>query len=156
MVQPGWEHSWIRLAKSLFRFLFWDVSRSPACNPLLGFEAMKFDEDEERELLEVMDEVELEREWREVLRAALLSGELGQELCGEVGGVGGRGGRSAGVSFITWARGEIGTGTHSPSAMCTTVGCTVITLYGGGNFMGLKLKGFSVWTSAEGGGVACP
>lgn len=29
------------------------------------------------------------------------SGELGQELRGEIGGVGGRGGRSAGVSFRT-------------------------------------------------------
>lgn len=29
------------------------------------------------------------------------SGELGQEVCGEMGGVGGIGGRSAGVSFKT-------------------------------------------------------
>lgn len=29
------------------------------------------------------------------------SGELGQEVCGEIGGVGGIGGRSAGVSFKT-------------------------------------------------------
>lgn len=77
-----------------------------------------------------MEEVELEREWRVMLceDVALLSGELGQELCGEVGGVGGKGGRSAGVSFITCASGEMGTGTHSPSATCTTVGWTVMTL----------------------------
>lgn len=50
----------------------------------------------------------------------------------------------------------MGTGTHSPSATCTMVGCTVIMLYAGGSFIGLKLKGFSVRMSAEGGGVACP
>jgi hypothetical protein len=35
------------------------------------------------------------------------SGELGQDVRGEIGGVGGMGGRSAGVSFRTCARGVI-------------------------------------------------
>jgi hypothetical protein len=88
-------------------------------------------EEEGRDTVEAMDDVEFEREWewKDVLEVqVLLSGELGQELCGDVGGVGGRGGRSAGVSCITCARGEMGTGKHSPLAICTTVGWTVITL----------------------------
>lgn len=83
------------------------------------------DEEEGRERVEAMEEVEFERECDIQM---LLSGELGQELCGEVGGVGGRGGRSAVVSCITCAKGEIGTGAHSPLATWTTVGWTVITL----------------------------
>lgn len=96
---------------------------------MASFVLLTLDEDES-EFVEVMEEVEFDREWRVMFEedAELLSGELGQELWGEMGGVGGRGGRSAGVSFITWAKGEIGTGTHSPSATCTTVGCTVMML----------------------------
>lgn len=77
------------------------------------------EDEEERELVDVMDDVEFEREWRVRFKVVWLSGELGQELWGDVGGVGGRGGRSAGVSFITWASGEIGT--HSSSDLSTPV-----------------------------------
>ena len=112
----------MRLARSLLRLLFCEESVSV----LFCFVFVRLEE-EEREFVEVMEEVEFEREWRVMFDVELLSGELGQELCGEVGGVGGRGGRSAGVSFITCASGEIGTGTHSPSDI-TTVGWTVITL----------------------------
>lgn len=68
----------------------------------------------------------------------LLSGELGQELWGDTGGVGGIWGRSAGVSCITWASGTIG-------AL-------------GEELFSAKLNGFSCCTSAEGGGegsLAC-
>ncbi len=68
----------------------------------VAMEAVEEEEEEESELVEVMEEVELEREWRDVLeRGVSHSGELGQELCGEVGGVGRRGGRSAVVNFMT-------------------------------------------------------
>ena len=82
------------------------------------------EEEEEREFVEVMDDVELEREWRQCwpdVVVVWLSGELGHELCGEVGGVGRMGGRSAGVSCITLAKGDMGTPAHSPSALITTV-----------------------------------
>ena len=39
--------------------------------------------------------------WGDGMGSVLQSGELGQELRGEIGGVGGMGGRSAGVSFRT-------------------------------------------------------
>lgn len=116
------------------------------------------DEDEERELVEVMEEVEFEREWRVCWVEGTdcwLSGELGQEFWGDVGGVGRMGGRSAGVSCMTLARGDIGTPAHSPSVLTTSVAWgTMLEGYGGGRCRVRKSKGLSISTSAEGGGVA--
>ncbi len=119
------------------------------------------EEDEDKELVEVMEDVELEREWRMCLAGGTvsLSGELGQEFCGDVGGVGRIiGGRSAGVSCMTFASGEIGTPAHSPSDRTTRVvwGTMFDGYGGGGRCIVWKSKGLSISTSAEGGGVACP
>ena len=93
-----------------------------------------------------------------------LDGEFGQELCGEIGGVGGiLWERSAGVSFITWASGEIGTCPTEVVGISRSIaagGTYVLTTDGGIETLltdvGPNLNGFSSSISAEGGGVACP
>lgn len=96
-----------------------------------------------------------------------LDGELGQELCGEIGGVGGIWWceRSAGVSFMTCARGEIGTCprvftewsrspplTNPKAPPLVDEGIVILPMLAGG----ANLKGFSSSISAEGGGVVWP
>lgn len=102
-----------------------------------------------------------------------LDGEFGQELCGEIGGVGGilcersAAGilweRSAGVSFITWASGEIGTCPREVVGISRSIaagGTYVLTTDEGIETVltdvGPNLNGFSSSMSAEGGGVAWP
>ena len=105
-----------------------------------------------------------------LLRGSMLvspDGELGQELWGEIGGVGGIWWceRSAGVSFMTCASGEIGICTivftecsRSPpltnpkAPLLADVGIVTLPMLGAG----ANLKGFSSSISAEGGGVVCP
>jgi len=84
----------------LFLRLFGGASASAFA--AVDFKLVTLDDEDDREFAEVFEELEFDREWRVLgLDAAVLSGELGHELCGETGGVGGKGGRSAGVSFIT-------------------------------------------------------
>ena len=93
-----------------------------------------------------------------------LDGEFGQELCGEIGGVGGiLWERSAGVSFITWASGEIGTCPREVVGTSRSIaagGTYVLTTDEGSETVltdvGPNLNGFSSSMSAEGGGVVWP
>ena len=73
----------------------------------------------------------------------VLSGELGQELWGDTGGVGGSGGRSAAVNFRTWVKGDI-------TSLVMLAGCVAMAV--AVIRWDAKLKGLSSCISADGGG----